>query len=394
MLRSLQRGRLLFCAGQRGVASQMEWTAVAEVASPDGGGEVPGRCGHGAAQLGSHVFSFGGDVGSPPDGSASDDFVVRKVVSSPKTVKALKGWLPVQALNAGPTARYGHTLTASEASLSLYMAGGAEVPGKGGNSAEFWRFVVYPQTLSRGRVAGEWHILPDTPKPTDNHTATLIDGSSSKLVLVGGRRGDPAAPPVSDVWSYSIPAGKWSVLYSDKGDGGDPDADAAPKGGLAGHATVASGVAPEIVVFGPGYPAIADAIDDGTASAGNGLWAFNLQSHTWRELPGSGEGPSVPLAGAAAVSPDNGKSMVVFGGVSAHHEEDADPTTPASLSWDAQDPWLYSLESESWTRLESQGAPQGLVAHQVIPCDGHFLVVGGETHDRTPSMTLYNVRLV
>ncbi|KNC48473.1 uncharacterized protein AMSG_04921 [Thecamonas trahens ATCC 50062] len=355
--------------------STLVWEPVPD---PESASMPAGRCGLGAAQLGSHVFVLGGDVGSPPDGTASSEFVVRKVVSSPNKQQAPKGWVAVQALNAGPDARFGHSFSTSESSLSLFMAGGST--GRNARTAEFWRFVVYPQTLSRGNVAGEWHILPELPEPRDLHTATLIEGASASAIIIGGRGPQVAT---ADVWSYSVPSSKWTKLYDAKAHGPSPDAPVA----LAGHAAVPSALAPEIVVFGPGYPALEaamkESVPDGVEPA-NAVWAFNLSSKTWRRMGSDGGGPPLPVAGASAVSTDGGRTMIVVGGATVDPES-------GEPSWHSQSPWLYDFASESWHPLKSVNEPAGIVAHGVIPCDGHFLVIGGETADRTPTMAAWNV---
>lgn len=85
--------------------------------SPDpvgSAGHPTGRTGHGVSRLGNHVLMFGGDASSPPNGTAVDDFWSLSLSKSDQ-------WSPVKALNAGPSARFGHTSNGKENSLSVYV---------------------------------------------------------------------------------------------------------------------------------------------------------------------------------------------------------------------------------------------------------------------------------
>ena len=99
----------------------------------------------------------------------------------------------------------------------------------------------------------------------------------------------------------------------------------------------------------------------------NDLWAYTLNTATWRQLKPNGQAPPARFGHAMACD-DRSKEMLVFGGVTTDH-----------LS---NDLWAYRGTSNSWARLRPRGAaPPARVYPSMAddPARGEAIVFGGWT---------------
>lgn len=105
----------------------------------------------------------------------------------------------------------------------------------------------------------------------------------------------------------------------------------------------------------------------GTYTLHDDLWAFDLASDSWIELPSEG-GPSARSNHVAVVAPEQDK-LIIFGG-------NASDDGLAFIPLD--DTWAFDLEAETWTQISTTNTPSARLFHAAtVASDDTILVFGG-----------------
>ncbi len=189
-----------------------------------------------------------------------------------------------------------------------------------------------------------WEALSptgDLPAPRlGSSMVHLADGN--RLLLFGGYDGSKY---MSDLWSYDLATGSWTVL--------------APAGAVpparASQATAYDPVAGQLVMFG-GY--------DGSSYMGD-AWSYDATNGSWSPLAATGTTPHARY-GHSLVYDSDSKKMLLFGGYDG--------------SVQYADTWSYDPATNVWTELKPSGALPPARDSQALaydPASKVFVLFGG-----------------
>ena len=202
---------------------------------------------------------------------------------------------------------------------------------------------TYDLPTTRGEVSGVW----DAPR--------------GRMVVFGGDEGMPenCIPKpefLSETWAFHTDCDNFEELAV---------------GGVAPpartrHATALDAERGQMIVHGGRWRAG----DSGNYTLHEDLWAFDLATNEWTELP-SEDGPRARVAHSMVVS---GDQLIVYGGNS---------TSAATSYVPMADVWAYDLNDKAWSRLDDD-APAGKRHFQAtaISDDGAKMFVYGGGDER------------
>jgi hypothetical protein len=181
-----------------------------------------------------------------------------------------------------------------------------------------------------------------TPTPREDHTWT-VDPASGIVYLFGGRDGRTA---MADLWTFDLARNRWAQLA--------PAADE-PSARFGHEAAWVDGVG---LVVWAGQASATTFFDD--------LWAYEPDTHAWRELPQPGDRPSARYGSCSGLGPDG--RLWISHGFTADDGRFADT-------------WAYDFEAGSWA--ETTPAGRGPVERCLHGCwwtdDGRFVLYAGQT---------------
>jgi hypothetical protein len=191
----------------------------------------------------------------------------------------------------------------------LYLFGGQDSAARN----DLWTYSLAQRQWAEVSVTG------DRPAARFGHTL-LFDAVRRRLMVFGGQ----ADGFFSDVWAFEIASGSWRRLSQD---------DAGPSRRYA-HSAIYD-VARDRMVISHGFTN-AGRFDD--------TWAFDLASHSWRDLSPPGPRPLRRCLHHAVY--DGGAQMYLFGGC-------ASGFGPCPLG----DLWSFDLVSNRWTERTGVAGP-------------------------------------
>jgi|GEM_PF-497977 len=188
--------------------------------------------------------------------------------------------------------------------------------------------------------------IPDKPKceksdvrpPARAEMLGVFDAKRRRLVFWGGDDGlpvncTPTAHPVglTDLWIYDAACATFKKVDV---------SGQAPQGRARGMAVYDSDQ-DRMIIFGGRYRKGAG----GPYTNFNDVWALDLKTLTWKQLPTKGGGPVARSNPAGAYNP-NTKEMIVFGGNSS----------TSGLSFRPHnDVWALNLETNTWREITTSG---------------------------------------
>lgn len=197
----------------------------------------------------------------------------------------------------------------------------------------------------------------------------VYDARRDRMILFGGRYRVATSGTYqvfNDVWALDLSSFEWTELQTT---GGPPAARSNPAGTY-------DSVNDELVLFG-----------GNTSTSGlsflplNDVWALNLETLIWRQIPASGNVPEARLFHSAVVD-DAGGRLFIYGGGDAG----------AFLGPFLGDLWVFDLTAGTWELLHpgGSGAPMSRIwstitydarANRVILFGGHDDGAVGNNND-------------
>lgn len=204
----------------------------------------------------------------------------------------------------------------------------------------------------------EFDVLADGAQgpPARGRYAMAHDVGAERMFVHGGRfrAGTMGTYTLfDDTWAFDLTTDTWSLI------------DAVGPSPRTNHVAVVAGN--QLLVFG------GNASNNGLAFTPlDDLWALDLDTQTWEELPSAG-GPSARLFHTAAVSAD-GTTMFVYGG--------GDQNAFTGPFFD--DLWAYDIAGGAWGRIDesSPTAPIGSIWGDLLfDAPGDRLLLWGAHED-------------
>ena len=191
---------------------------------------------------------------------------------------------------------------------------------------------------------------------------TIYDSDQDQMVIFGGRRrlGSSGAYEIfNESWALDLETMSWSQYQTN---GPVPSRRSNPAGGY-NHLTK------EMILFG----------GNGSTSGASfipfdDVWALNLETSTWREIPATGSKPAARLFHTAAVDAEGDRLFIYGGG-----DENALFSATAFMG----DLWVFNLSTGEWTQLDAgtSGGPMPRIWSTITydPVNDRVLLFGG--HD-------------
>jgi len=169
--------------------------------------------------------------------------------------------------------------------------------------------------------------------------AGIYDPVGNRVIIYGGsfavpiNCGFPTPTFESEVWAYDIACDSWKQLGLGGGTG---------PGGRVRHMTAYDSTRHQMVVFGGRFRAGSS----GNYTLYNDLWAFDLASETWSNVPlAAATAPSARVNGAFVYDP-TGDRLLLFGG---------NASTSGAFYQSLADVWEYSYATQTWSQLSPTG---------------------------------------
>lgn len=169
---------------------------------------------------------------------------------------------------------------------------------------------------------------------------TVYDPDRDQMVIFGGRYRAASSGPYTvynEAWALNLADYTWTEIQTE---GAIPEARSNAAGGY-------NKLTGEMLVFGGNLS------NQGiTFLPRNDVWALNLETHTWRQIPGQGTKPEARLFHSSVVDSDNNRLYIYGGG-------GANAWTGPFLG----DLWVMDLETGGWELLHDGkiGAPMGRI---------------------------------
>lgn len=242
-------------------------------------------------------------------------------------------WLRLAASNAGPRARYDHTIILDPVKNRLVLFGGTG----GGQLGDTWIFDLTTRA---------WREVKTSSAPSPRHgQAVIYDEPRRRMVLFGGQ----ASGFFDDVWAFDLEKETWQEIS------------------VAGSKPIAR----------YGLSAIFDAprnrmiVSHGFSAEGryDDTWAFDLIKNSWTDLTPSGTKPLKRCLHEAVYDAANDR-MLLFGGCSSGFG----PCPQGDL-------WSFDLKSNAWTELKPSGDKPSARSNPSLVFDGvskRALLFGGK----------------
>jgi len=245
------------------------------------------------------------------------------------------GWEKIIATNAGPSARYDHTLTLDPAKNRAIVFGGR---GANGTTGDTWIFDLATRA---------WKEIKSNPAPAARHGhAAIYDAPRRRMVIFSGQ----ASGFFNDVWAFDLEKETWQEL--------------APSGDKPGERPVVRYGASAVfdstlnrMIISHGFAA--GRFDD--------TWAFDLAKNAWTNITPSGDKPLKRCLHEAVYDTANDR-MLLYGGCSSGFG----PCPQGDL-------WSLDLKTNQWTEIKSATIP-GARSNPALVYDGarnRLLLQGG-----------------
>lgn len=238
-----------------------------------------------------------------------------------------------------PSARFAHAMAYDADSDEVILYGGE--PGSG----ETWGYDYNTNTWT--------NMSPSTSPPVGMFVETAYDRESDRVILFGG------VPDSNETWAYDFNANTWTKE--------NPSVSPSARGGQ-GMAYDAK--SDRTVLFG-GRNAAQDFGD---------TWAYDLNSHTWRQM-NPATAPS-PRHGAAMAYDAGSDRAILFGG-----------TTVTGDITGGDETWVYDLNNDTWALEEKGTGPSArygaVMAHD---SESNRIVLFGGTGEGTWTGSGWGVR--
>jgi len=174
-----------------------------------------------------------------------------------------------------------------------------------------------------------WSRLPSSPSPPGHrfHSA-FYDVRRDRMIVFSGS-GPPGAP--SEVWSLPFSTGTWTAVGT-------------------------TGSLPPAVPYS--RPALYDAANDRIVVDGGvdaGIWNLSLGTLVWTEI-GSADAPIARDGQTATFDPVH-HQLIVFGGFTTFDRPEGT---------DLADTWVFSLDTGTWSEIESGRVPSSGGGHTAV----------------------------
>lgn len=210
-------------------------------------------------------------------------------------------------------------------------------------------------------VCATFESIPYTDGPPGRARGMAVyDPDRDQMVIFGGRfrqQASGAYTVYNDAWALDLQHLEWTKLQTT---GPTPIARSNPAGAY-------NRLTQELMLFG------GNSSNNGLAFAPHDdVWALNLETLVWREVPTSSPKPEPRLFHAAALD-EEGDRLFIFGGGGAN----------AWIGPFLGDLWVLDLATSQWQQLHSggMGAPQGRIWSTITfdKVNNRVLLFGG--HD-------------
>ena len=193
--------------------------------------------------------------------------------------------------------------------------------------------------------------------------AAAYDPCHGRIILFGGNDFQPEecadfGPKrfQSDTWMYSIEHDNWARL----------DIDGPPARGR--HRMVFDSSRKRMYMFGGRYR---EQPNSGNYTLFNELWAFDVNTDTWAEIPTEGRGPS-PRSNTAMVYDYLNDQVVLYGGNTSNNGLQFAPMA---------DTYILDLETMTWRQVAGDAPPRRLFHRMVMDGEHGKVVLYGGGHE-------------
>lgn len=167
----------------------------------------------------------------------------------------------------------------------------------------------------------------------------IFDPVGHRVLLYGGSFGVPVncgfpTPTFEEeVWSYDVRCDQWTTIDATNG-----------PGGRVRHMMAYDSIRHRMIVFGGRYRATAS----GAYNLYNDLWALDLTSETWSNVPlNAATIPSARVNGAFVFDP-TGDRFLLFGG----------NASASGAAYDAKgDVWQFDMQTLLWSQVQPAAGP-------------------------------------
>jgi hypothetical protein len=272
-------------------------------------------------------------------------------------------WTRIEATNAGPAARYDHSLLLDPVREQLVVFGGRGTATFG----DTWLFDLATRTWREVEGPG--------PEPRFGQ-GVVYDAAHRRMLLVMGE----GAGFFNDAWAFDLDGETWTQLKANRVADDEPRPRYGQSAALdnqgrvfISHGFSDQGRFDDTWVFDPAtarwtkldpaggvkplkrclHEIVYDSAADrmllyGGCSSGFGpcpqgdLWAFDMQTQTWTELAPAGPVPA-PRSNPSLVYDGASKRLLLYGGKTAEGA--------------SGESWRYDLATNTWARFENDGAP-------------------------------------